>query len=372
MRNTRAIAAASALFLGAALATAAPAAARATSQQGMIVAKPKPCSKSNLALVEISVGPPGIHASGTWNNKEAKLVFALSAAPSFGLKADFSGDVTCSVPLPSKKFPIVDAPGLVLKITPELTFSATGKVGADFTWHPSLKAGFTVSRSGFSEGQHSFTNGNGIDFTGSGDLTIGMSLHVAIETAGGAIGVEGVVGPSLTASITTSAAGKHCWKASASADASFDTFVDAFGLKAKLDGPEWKLGSAKLSPGCSFSLAPSYSVTFSDTSSPHLYTQGSFTKVHPNSDWGTTHRFSGMLNDAYLVLPDGTIDGKLSGNVIAFTETTNGDGTGTFTGTVNNPTKEDPWPGWMSGTYTFTYDNPDPPVNGTWVAIPTS
>jgi hypothetical protein len=208
------------------------------------------CSNPELASATVRIGPADVSASGTWDKDKQKLVFALSAAPSFGLSLVFTGAVTCNASLPTEKFPIADT-GLILKITPKMHFAVTGKIGADFTWHPSIKAGFAVSRSGFSEGTHSYANGAGLVFKGSGTVTMSLDLHAVIETVGGAIGVEGDLGPTVTGQVSGDTAGKVCWKGSVLADAKFDTFVDAFGFKKKFLSHEWKLGRASLSSaGC--------------------------------------------------------------------------------------------------------------------------
>jgi hypothetical protein len=224
------------------------------------------CSKSGSASATVSVGSPNVRASGAWDKKKAKLVFALSAQSSFDLTLAFAGSVKCAATLPTEKFPIADT-GLLLKLTPTMNFVATGKIDADFAWHPSAEVDFTVGSSGFTEGKHAFNDGAGVVFKGSGTVKITLNLQAVIETVGGAIGVEGNIDPTVTATVTgNTGTGAACLKGSAVADAKFDTFVDAFGFKKKFFSHEEKLGRATLSSaGCR--SAPCFQASFPTCSS---------------------------------------------------------------------------------------------------------
>jgi hypothetical protein len=311
------------------------------------------CSEPDRASATVSVGPPDVRAAGTWNKKNAKLVFTLSAAPSFGLSLVFTGAVTCNANLPTEKFPIADT-GLVLKITPKMNFVVSGKIGADFTWHPSIQVGFTVGSTGFIEGTRSFANGTDVVFRGKGTVKMALDLHAVIETVGGAVGVEGDLGPTITGTVTgTTATGTACWKGSALADAKFDTFVDAFGFKKKFFSQERKLGSAQLSSD-ECSLASSYSVTY-DNLTYGITSTGSLKNMSENA--------AGVVRGVLTVNPPlyGTsnLSGKLTGGTLTFTT----EAGGSFTGTVREPS------GDISGTYDFP-SGPYAGQNGTWTAKP--
>jgi hypothetical protein len=308
------------------------------------------CSELDGASATVSVGPPGASASGTWNKKESKLEFALSAAPSFGLSLAFAGAATCQADLPTEKFPIADT-GLILKITPMMNFVVTGKIGADFTWHPSIKVGFTVGSTGFIEGANSFVNGTGVVFRGSGTVKMALDLHAVIETVGGAVGVEGDLGPTITGTVNgTTATGTVCWKGSVLADAKFGTFVDAFGFKKKFLGNEWKLGSAQLS-SADCVLASSYSVAY-DNLTYAITSTGSLTNMSVNAAGAV----SGLLTVNPPLYGTSSLSGELTGDALTFKTEAGAD----FTGTVREPS------GDISGTYDFPSDG----QNGTWTATP--
>ena len=308
------------------------------------------CSAPDRASATVSVGSPDVRASGSWDKEKAKLVFALSAAPSFGMSLVFDGAVTCKATLPTEKFPIADT-GLILKLTPKMSFAVKGKVGADFTWHPSIKVGFTVGSAGFSEGEHSFVNGAGVVFRGSGTVKMTLDLHAVIETVGGAVGVEGDLSPTITGKVTgTTATGAVCWKGSAAADAKFDTFVDAFGFKKKFLSRTWELGRHDLS-SAECGLASSYSTTY-DNLTYGITSTGSLTKMSA-TDAGAV---SGELTVNPPLYGTSSLSGKLKGDKLTFTTGAGGD----FTGTVSEPS------GDISGTYVFPVDG----QNGTWTAKP--
>jgi hypothetical protein len=345
-----AVTAAMALPLSAGVASAAVIPHTALHTAASVSKQAVKCSAPDRASATVSVGSPDVRASGSWDKEKAKLVFALSAAPSFGMRLVFDGAVTCKATLPTEKFPIADT-GLILKLTPKMSFAVKGKVGADFTWHPSIKMGFTVDSAGFSEGEHSFVNGAGVVFRGSGTVKVTLDLHAVIETVGGAVGVEGDLSPAITGNVTgTTATGAVCWKGSAAADAKFDTFVDAFGFKKKFLSRTWELGRHDLS-AAECGLASSYSTTY-DNLTYGIISTGSLTKMSA-TDAGAV---SGELTVNPPLYGTSSLSGKLKGDKITFTTGAGGD----FTGTVSEPS------GDISGTYVFPVDG----QNGTWTAKP--
>ena len=229
-------------------AAASPAATGTSSAPEPTVTCDKP---GHSHSIQVGANLQDVHPSAEWKKKDpAHLVFTLKATPRFDLNLDFSGDVKCEASLTLATFPIGDT-GLVLAIGPKLKFDATGTVGADFTWKPSIDVGFTINKGKFSEGPLSFTNGTGVVFTGSGTASVHLDLHAVIETIAGAVGVEGDIGPVLSATVTgTTAAHTACWNGSAAAKADFGTFVSAFGFQKEFSSPEWQLGKSESLAGC--------------------------------------------------------------------------------------------------------------------------
>jgi hypothetical protein len=207
--------------------------------------------KGTSHSIQVSDNLSDVHATGKWNKKDpTKLVFDLKATPRFGLNLDFSGHVLCDTELTLAEFPIGDT-GLILQIGPKLEFSATGEIGADFTWKPSIDVGFTIDKGKFAKGPLAFTNGTGAVFTGSGTLTMHLGLQAKIETVGDVIGVEGNIGPTLTAKVTgTTATDTACWKVSVAAYAHFDTFISTSWFKKKFFSKDWQLGKEKSFGAC--------------------------------------------------------------------------------------------------------------------------
>jgi hypothetical protein len=170
----------------------------------------------------------GVHITHQYNRKDpTELKLDISGTPKFNLNIDFKGNVECTAKA------LVTVPlgetGLELKIGPKLTFTADGEVGADFSWQPSIDFGFTLNRHGFTNVVHTLQNGGGIDFTGKGTASLSLGVDATVQTDGGAAGLEGVVGPELTAKVTAdSATGRSCWTGTLSGDADFTAFVHVF------------------------------------------------------------------------------------------------------------------------------------------------
>jgi hypothetical protein len=205
---------------------------------------PKPCDEAGgVVKATVTAGPLHAKATVVWDKKPDRLTFGFSATPSFGLNVEFGGEGQCSVTEGSLVIPLPDA--LELKLTPELTFTATAAVGADFTWSSAVTTGFTVTNGGFREGRTAYTNGTKFMFTGTGSLSMSIDLKAAIETKGGKLGVEGTVGPELTAKVSSDGTAP-CWSISRAAAAQFDVFAKVLGFKAQLDSPKWKWAEANL------------------------------------------------------------------------------------------------------------------------------
>ena len=151
--------------------------------------------------------------------------FQLSGTPQFTLglslpaQVSCSGQVIASIPLGKT--------GLFIEIGPQVSISAGGDVAASFTWAPRLTYGFYRTRSGAGDSDtHALTSGdNNFGFTGSGGISISLALRIAIS-AGGQAGVEGTLGPTLSAAVTHSTVtGQTCRSVDGSADADLDAYA---------------------------------------------------------------------------------------------------------------------------------------------------
>jgi hypothetical protein len=156
-----------------------------------------------------------------------QLKLDISGTPKFTLSINFQGNVECT----AKELvtvPLGDT-GLDLEIGPELKFSADGTVGAAFTWAPTIDFGFTLNKHGFTDVTHSLSNGGGVDFTGDGSASLLLAVDAKVETLGGVAGIEGVIGPEVTAEVTAdSASDSSCWTGKLAGEADFSAFVKVF------------------------------------------------------------------------------------------------------------------------------------------------
>lgn len=201
--------------------------------------------------VDVAADLSDVHVRVKKESKPTRLVFSIKGSPQFTLALDFAGSVDCSASVETS-LPIADT-GLTLEIGPRLVFSASGKVGAYFTWKPSIDVGFTIDRHGFVDRKLSFTNGKGIGFNGRGSASLKLDLDATVETEGGSVGVTGSAGPTITAKVSESSKDhKTCWSGDLQADADFGAFVDVLGfVKHDWHTGELPLSKAKkLAGGC--------------------------------------------------------------------------------------------------------------------------
>ena len=205
---------------------------------GLGVIKPSfKCKKPGHShSVTVTVDLSSVHVTHKYDRHHpTNLKLDISGSPKFTLSFDFKGNVECTAKALAT-VPLGDT-GLELKIGPKLKFDADGELGADFTWQPSIEFGFTLNRHGFTHVVRSLKNGTGIDFTSNGSASLSLGVDTVVETDGGVAGLEGVVGPVLTANVTAdSATGATCWSGALSGEADFTAFVRVFhNLQAKAD-----------------------------------------------------------------------------------------------------------------------------------------
>jgi hypothetical protein len=181
--------------------------------------------------------PKGQYLKPTKKNP-AHVVLSLTGKPSLDLNLSFSGQVNCKKSLASVTIPIADT-SLRLKVTPELVFNTSGKVQADYTWTENINIGFTAIGDKVTEGTHSLTSSSQVSLTGLGTAKLALDLDVVVETPLGIVGVEGVLGPQITASVDND----ECWTGSYSTDATFSLFVNALFFEEKFTTPTWQLGN---------------------------------------------------------------------------------------------------------------------------------
>jgi hypothetical protein len=306
---------------------------------------PKPCDDTGgIVKAKVTAGPLHVKATIAWDKKPDRLTFGFSAAPSFGLNVEFGGQAQCSVTEGSLIIPLPDA--LELKLTPELTFAATAAVGADFTWNSALTTGFTVTNGGFREGRTAYTSATRFKFTGTGSLSMSIDLKVAIETKGGKLGVEGTVGPELTAKVSSDGAAP-CWSLTREAAAQFDAFAKVLGFKAQLDSPKWRWAEAALdtcsstpcfpagNPASCTSISPNVALSFHSEGDTSACTFQLVTNWGDKSPKETT-TFNGGPNGAlvvtlkhsykkegtYLITVDGTLITNPNGECSVFSSAT--------------------------------------------------
>jgi len=204
--------------------------------------------------VTVTVDLSSVHVTHKYDRHHpTNLKLDISGSPKFTLSFDFKGNVECTAKA-LVTVPLGDT-GLELKIGPKLKFDADGEVGADFTWQPSIEFGFTLNRHGFTHVVRSLKNGTGIDFTGNGSASLSLGVDTVVETDGGVAGLEGVVGPVLTANVTAdSATGTTCWSGALSGEADFTAFVRVFHfLQAKAEYDK-KFGHRKLAGNCTSAI----------------------------------------------------------------------------------------------------------------------
>ena len=192
-----------------------------------------------------------VHATGSWKPKNpTHVVFELTGKPSLGLDLDFSGNVNCSESLPTVSIPI-GGTGLTLKLGPELKFQATGEVQADFTWAENIDVGFTINNGKFSAGKHSLTSSTNVTLSGNGTMDMKLNLHAFIQTAAGIVGVQGNVGPDISAKVHDDTRSEAtCWNGSYGTQASFGVTFNAHWFKKAFNSPVWQLGKKKSFSGC--------------------------------------------------------------------------------------------------------------------------
>jgi hypothetical protein len=178
----------------------------------------------------------------------------LTGSPRFELGIQFSGKVTCTaaalVPIP-----LADS-GIVVDLGPDFTFTASGAVGANFTWEPHLTYGFFRSRYSGNTDTHVFRNGGSVSFTGQANVKLALDLDADVTLAG-RVGIEGSIGPEITGTVTAQTATQNtCLTVDGDVAANLTAFADVFFHKWSFNLASVTFGNTKLFEGCTNVAAP--------------------------------------------------------------------------------------------------------------------
>jgi hypothetical protein len=196
---------------------------------------------SHLHLVASVTGQPSID-------------ILLTGSPRFELGIQFSGKVTCKAAA-SVPIPLADS-GIIVELGPDFTFTASGAVGANFTWEPHLTYGFFRSRYSGNSDTHVFRNGGSVSFTGQASLKLALDLDAAVTLAG-RVGIEGSIGPEITGTVTAHSATQNtCLTVDGDVAANLTAFADIFFHKWSFDLASVTFGDTKLFEACTNPVAP--------------------------------------------------------------------------------------------------------------------
>ena len=257
------------------------------------------CEKPGTSdSVNVEVDLSDLHLSHTYDkNHPTQLKLDISGTPRFSLVFNFKGDVECTAEALAT-IPLGES-GLELEIGPKFTFTASGEVNADFTWAPTIDFGFTLDSHGFTNVVHTLSNGGGIDFTGKGKASLLFGLDTTVQTVGGLAGIEGVIGPELTATVTTdSETGATCWSANLHGEADLSAFVKVFHfLQAKVEYDK-EFGDRQLAGNCTSIVFDGSPGTVAPPATLGPYTMQAF---------GTDPTAEGTI-ESQVTGPTGTID----------------------------------------------------------------
>jgi alpha-tubulin suppressor-like RCC1 family protein len=153
----------------------------------------------------------------------------IGGTPSFSVNFVAPAQVTCTASLIAR-VPLGET-GLFLDIGPQFSLSTGGQVSAGFTWDPKITVAFFRSDTGSGNFDiHTFTNQGGVSFGGSAGVSVGLALSVGVDVFGAA-GVDGSIGPSLSATVDhNSPSGETCRSIDGSAAADLNAHADVFGF----------------------------------------------------------------------------------------------------------------------------------------------
>lgn len=161
--------------------------------------------KGATPTIDISADLSNIQVQASVEIYTPSVHFLLLAKPTFDVKLGLNGSVTCSLAVGQLGITIpVDAdPPLVLKIGPQLQFSATGGLDLDAQWDPSIFFGFDKG-GGISDDFHTVKSSASVTFSGSASFTIFGGMNAELELPGGLVGVSGEFGPEITGTVSHS------------------------------------------------------------------------------------------------------------------------------------------------------------------------
>ena len=132
----------------------------------------------------------------------AAIDFLFVSYPTISVGVDLTA-ASCSLQGESITIPV--ATGLVVKLDPIVTLSASGKVSASFPWYPRFTVGFDHGPDANSN-YHDFGQSSNVSVKVAASATMFVGFNAAIML-GGVVGVGGTLGGELTASLE---AGKPC------------------------------------------------------------------------------------------------------------------------------------------------------------------
>ncbi|WP_165960357.1 IPT/TIG domain-containing protein [Actinocrispum wychmicini] len=157
---------------------------------------------------------------------QPSIHFLLDLHPVFDLNIGFTGQLTCTLSggsLLRARIPIAATPPIDLTVKPVITLTASGQVGVNFRWEPSLVLGFDRSPR-VNQDVHSFGSTGSVGVTGNASFEVFTGLSAEISLAGGRAGVSGDLGPVFTGQIDT----RGCRVVDAALRAQLSAFADVF------------------------------------------------------------------------------------------------------------------------------------------------
>jgi hypothetical protein len=231
------------------LSPAHPPAAPRTRTSAPNIIRPKfSCKGSGTLTGTVSYGISGLDAKADYSKKKGKLVFSISGTPTFSVDLSASGKVNCDA---TATVPVQLPYGLVLDIGPHITFDASAKLDAKFTWSDKIEGGFTFTKKGVSDDKWTATDGSGVDFSGDADASVALDLEANITTDAGIVGVTADIGPTIDAKSSGSTTEKTaCYDATADNELSMEAYFELFGIKGKVHLGPYQLGAAKTYSEC--------------------------------------------------------------------------------------------------------------------------
>jgi hypothetical protein len=171
-------------------------------------AVPFTCSAGGDHPVQVTADFTDTHISATINLSARIFSFDAIVKPVFSVKVQFSGTAKCQL---SDGFglnvPITEIPGLMVKVSPVFTLSATGEIDLNASWDPDFFIGIVqvpVSSDDQKIIQYSASTSAGASGSATATLQGGISVVVSEGTV---VGLELDAGPVFTAQASVGSSG---------------------------------------------------------------------------------------------------------------------------------------------------------------------